>query len=1133
MPNRHDRFMGKSAGVPPVPNPVRRPVAPAAKEPSLLDLLEPKQTAPAEPGVVQKYGPNTIRGLGALLGLNPVRGFGIGAVSELGAEALENHYGDRKGISPAEIAISGVLGGMGGAATQSVMKAGSAPLKAALRAAPWGAAQPVVRHILENNDLPSPSEVLESTALNSGVAAGGAGLLKFLGVHGYAPEAEAPVPTKTWEIQTNARKDGLVYDAKKGKMVPNQAPSTFEVPDRPVPSVEPWQDSLIHSNVQHGPDKGEWERLKEWEDYRNGPQDPNAPASNYDQFTIAHPRVEKVMENEATTHANILTKGAAAGEKAAIEHSNILTQGQKLDAAEQKAQQQLADEDEARRRIEEARDGMVPRTSVGESISAPVPGGKESMSTRWVQPAEEEGEDGVQALGKMLGGPQRKPPITQEALQAELNRRQAPPPEVAAPPVVETPQAPIQGPAQEPSVNLRPEPGGNGVEANSARWHDFSQRGKPQEPEVSAPGRLSFTGFLKRFLDAGGDPEQAAKYKAQYEATLPQSPKSQFDEPVTTPQPQADPIIGPEQDTRIRSNIQKIGDQLANLPEWQERLAARNAEPVDGIRQPQVQESPSPASNKATFYNSRVDAAGQHYDKLKQMLSGGEPMPNLPGSSRNGVRLAGQALQTEAQAEGLPTRTSFWDKLKGDRAAGPQTTATPEEINPSGLSIEEMQRRVKGAGARPGGPTYNNLSSERGAIDPALMTRLGLAGAGAAAGAAADQDNHLRGALIGGAAGAALPALVTKIATMAPHLAADPALPHEIRPVAQMLQSREGFAHLAKEFINTLPSYQRAAMLTSPNLLNNAVLAPWASGIVTAMELHLAGDPRGAVLMKMLWHPPTVANAFKTARVEAYHLISDSERGVDTMAGAQTPLQRMIAAPATAMTTGDVAIRNLGKAAGLSEDEVRRMTLTSEPEWRSSKALINFQRQGGPFAQMLLPFAKTLLNSVEQGTQAIPGVGSLVQAARETPDSIERQLAKQAMGAGVLGASGVAGYEIPDDKNTPVRNRFLRSAISNAGGPLAFLSSMGFAAGRAAKAGSTPGEVLSKAGAQGFSDMPLPSTNIPVGLWQGAVGDPQGNHPMPPGIVPGVVRDLYQLLNPDTGRQPRQARKARQPRRVS
>ena len=547
--------------------------------------------------------------------------------------------------------------------------------------------------------------------------------------------------------------------------------------------------------------------------------------------------------------------------------------------------------------------------------------------------------------------------------------------------------------------------------------------------------------------------------------------------------------------------------------------ALTDAEFLAAVRKPVEAAGPSAL---ARFFKSPVDVLGQAY-RGAQAAEGVNPLA---------TRQLGIGLQQEARRAGLPTRgggnlekflqekvspeisgtrevvprapveapraerarfsptaefgtdvTTAADKLAGASSA---RTMTPAEVQEQLSFIDRIKKMGSGG--------------ERGGVAPELATRLGLGAAGALIGGATDPlDNPLLSAAAGGALGLAAPSAIKLLQ----RAKIDPTLGPDEQTITGLLQTPEGISTLAKNVWETLPQYFRANYLLNPNLVNNVISGPFGAGVTGAAEAHLIGDPRGAALLRAL-RPDNWAREFTTTWNEAQQLLGATERAGGELVGlAPTAARRALAVPGTFMTMGDVTTRRIGERVGFTADEMRRMTMTNEPEFNFMRRLADIPR-GSTVGQIALPFSRTLANIVEQGSMRLPGIGSLVQANRAVPDPLKTQLVQQAMGGAAGLAGGAAGYYAPED---PIALGLTRGFASNIAGRSALPAAMGFVAGRAMRQGE-PARVAAERGiTEGFRSLPLPTTETPE-EWARFIFAEPGNRVLPRSAVPGLARDL-------------------------
>src|SRR3990167_6976066 len=209
----------------------------------------------------------------------------------------------------------------------------------------------------------------------------------------------------------------------------------------------------------------------------------------------------------------------------------------------------------------------------------------------------------------------------------------------------------------------------------------------------------------------------------------------------------------------------------------------------------------------------------------------------------------------------------------------------------------------------------------------------------------------------------------------------------------------------------------RAGMLTGPNLPNNVVLGPWGSGMAAGLELKLAGDPRGAMILEQMSPINWISN-FKDSMGKARTLMQNSDAlALERIEG--VPTADWAKAPGLFMLAGDINTRTILEAAGLTEEMARRYTLTSEPVIPLIKSIINVQRTAGPLGQVVLPFAKTIGNIVEQSSARMPILGKYLQKTYPElayPEAVQAQ--QQMLGTAVPLAAGAIGYMSPDETST-------------------------------------------------------------------------------------------------------------------
>ncbi len=1194
MASKYDRF--------PTQGPSARRRATDAQFEEFMRLMQTPNTSnpfastyeapPEEPGFIEEWLPTIVRGGGAVIGSTPmVGGLGMGG-AEILAQLLEGRF------SPLEIAGAGAVGAAGGGLAATLLKNLSKPGMAAIKAAPWAAAAPVAKSLIEEQELPGIGEVAASTALGTGSAYGLAKLLGKLG-----PKAVDP-NTKTWNVDTTGSTDkgsavlrgGTIQEGpggilgeetpmitRGGKAEPTRGPlpitSKGPAPGRQQPMG---QGNLFGPRVAPAVEN-EADVLAK---YLSTSDDPNKLAMGMDPYAPAPASkavnpYQDIIDTEKA-HAQAATMRASEEQAAA-----------KAQAAWNKEQAKLAEQAAMADAIEQQKFGLVANAPrISESISAPLPGGGTQRSTTTFRaPDDDEATDVLESLVGRLSDDAPQPSRARMTLDAPTP---APSPVEAqfannpfaglgklltgaGPEVVAPAETKVATSLQEA---LTPKP-------PTAAWL-AKEQALDKDPMLAieqalfdAKGEgniLSSTDFGM----SGGMDSVTNELQAEVDR-LNALRGNIITRQRATPLPETAPPTGAPGGVEVSPNAQ------AAIREGMAMLAAREAQQTPKLNLPEILEGESigdylrrsgvdninttpdeAAANQmaaaggsplATFFGKtpKVDAAGEAYRQAKVARSSAV----TPEEAVNplAVQQLGASLATEAERAGLPTRRpNNAASLRGvgkeiSAQLGTKPAAAAPAPTPEGqLSMEEMQRRVQGAKGRPGGALWNFLGGERGAggrggergiIAPELASRLGLAAGGAVLGgasAAATDNDPILGAVAGGAAGAGIPSIIKGIGSIAPRLAADPQIPNDIKGTLQAMGTPEGFSSVAQRIYHLLPQVLRANLLTSPNIFSNAIAAPYGAAWMKGLELHLSGDSRGMEILSRLG-PDNFAREFQQSFGEAQQLVGEFERAGGHLTGeAYTPTEKILSLPGTFITTGDVTTRRILVQAGLSDAEARAATLTSDPEWQLSKKVLDFQRGAGPAGQMLMPFARTLLNVVEQGAQRTPVLGSVVQAARETPDAANVQLIQQMLGGATGVAGGAAGYYTPEIldsvglENNPTAKKVLAGFVRNVPGPYALLGSLGYAGGLAAGAGDAPIDVARKTAVAGVNELPLPATDIVSGQLSALFKllNPKEKQLEvlmgAPGVMPGVVKAAIEEANPPN-RPIRRPKRAKRPER--
>lgn len=1120
-------------------------------------VQEPEPEPEPELGLIGKYSPAVVRGIGGLIGSAPGIGAVAGGVSELGAEGLENYFGTRDDLSWKEIGAATALGAVGGGMVSTIGHAAT-PAIAALRAGSLGAASPFVRSALVEHELPD----WEDVALQGGIAALTGGAIKHITGRLGAPKAGAVTPTGP---------TGLSRLLSNGEEVASR-----EVPLKPPPLVQKeGTPGNIAQTAQQAGEKG-GNRLVN-------------------------------MFRAKDRAADVAGRGLGQEIEAGRKEYNFLE-----DAALKERAGELQ-QDAARAKIDSAtQQGMQKQESISESFTEKVPGGSRRLNRRFVEPAEETGEGGgrkafdiptdadLPEVGpaetearnfiEMLGGKTAKasPGFAGDAqfagkvskargMKASAAKKAADPryADVARPSTipagVNTLEDLLQTRPGKPVhidelAHLEPSPAATpAVEGVKDRRFDTRQDMNPEAAraaqfqfgmerldaaaDAASIGGEEYSGLLRE-LDAGAHPDQLVQklqsgWRPQGGTITPMNkltpelaPLREAEQKLLEPGSvtpsgvfAADPEdyrMPKDEMSRLLAAIESHGGDTpaSRASEMAEDAAVDVAKPVQGTATrlppgpdysgmgPAEQVVPMGALKK-----SPGDVSADHYKEIKGLLAGGEIMP------KEAPRVAGRALQRIGNQEAAAAPKPAIASPTPQQAAVGAPQAPSSEVDRLGWLARAkeklMQEQRPGRGQSPLGPSRGGGSgwgSEGGFADPAMLSRVALGAGGALLGGALNQDDPIAGALMGGAAGAVLPAMVAKFAQHLPTIFAHPGIDEATKMTLSSLGTPEGIKEAVTGIVNRIPAYLRANLLYSPNLLNNAVTGPYGAAVMAAMERAGAGDPRGVEFLKILG-PSNWGSAYvKGLETASSRLAMSEERaGGGLLSEATNPFDKYTALPGTLMGAGDEATRALGMSVGFTEEEMRAFTLTSEPETAFGKSLANIPRSGGLLGQTFAPFMRTAVNSMEQGAFRTPGAGYLFQALRENPDPMAVQHIQQLMGVG----AGVGGYELGQHEdeianavggNDPTFNPMLRKLVSgfgrNVAGPYSTIASAGYAGGKAFDKTSDAQRGLKGALNAYVNEAPLPSASIPLS-YVNAVADP-GSANLPSGFVPQALKDYLQ-----------------------
>lgn len=563
----------------------------------------------------------------------------------------------------------------------------------------------------------------------------------------------------------------------------------------------------------------------------------------------------------------------------------------------------------------------------------------------------------------------------------------------------------------------------------------------------------------------------------------------------------------------------------------------------------------------ARFFKSRVDAAGQGYRDIKAALAAGEQVPEA------GRAAAGAALGREGRAAGLPPTPRgprppkappveepqtgreandyapppateevpptydpnapklegealsdlFMSKGRWDLAGQQAMTSTPKGLAQSSKAREAAlaaRKAKKGGGGTSAG--FLGITPDiLGAIErnPEFAKRAGLTGVGALAGGVIGgaTGHPFAGALAGAGAGMLGPeAISAGLKQLGMH-------PDEAEAAKEHLSTPEGITNVAHTFLRRLPQLQRFNLLADAwGLPANALVGPYGSATMAALEAHLSGDPRGMSLLRDLTPSKFLSewNEIRKSGV-ADRLIQEGELGrMEGGLPGKGKFNELMRVPGSWMTSGDLTARKFLEKHGWSAEEARMITMTNEPELATTRAVANLSKKS-PLLQMLQPFARTPSNIAEQGAYRIPGLGVLAQSFRGVdgnkgvPDTWWRQMVQQGLGLGVGGASYALG-----DNLSPEQARVVRRYVSNLGGQYSLPASIGFGMGQSHHTGNP---ALSAATvSQVGNSLPLPTT-APIREWaNAALTPPSPNKKLPRGVAPTALLELLGVAQPQT-----------------
>ena len=911
---------------------------------------------PEEPGVVERYAPPAIRGIGMLLGLTPARGLGASAIAETLAQGVEGRF------SPAEIGVAGVTGGLGGAATSSLLKNISKPLVAGLKGAAWGGLSPVAREAsgkvfgAEDDYEATPKDVVTGGLVGGGVAGG---LAKLLGGFG---KAGAPKPISS-VIDAAGKPIRNILKSETPINITPRGGAAVETPRIPYGGEEPAPYRASAKAAQKAEEKAAQDanNLTEIEDFKNEPGVKKLP-----------PSVRRTVKSGDQTLLEIFKKrrqGKAEGKQGKIVDPNDISPEDLPENLRSIYDAWLAKGREHGLAIKLAMEGRAPRT--------PVTAADATLET------------GARVTPQVP----RTPEEVRQYIEAKT-----------------VGEAPTAGP-EPPLVGKR-----EGMLAETS-----TGASKLQE--------------LEQMLGREIPTPQGAR------GTMPAETSSDISELLQIQKSPVDVMGQAYRGAKGEAGINPLAKQYLG--------ASLGAE---------AQRAGLPTKNPKAL------------EALQKLLGG--PISEDIAKSRLTPDVAPQGNVAPPQAFGLGIPAGSAGELQ---ALDDVTRVWADETNKIGFTDPETKERKIDEILR------GLMGGEKGAYNPELAARLGLAAGGAALGGATAED-PTTGAILGGTAGFMAPSLVKLAQRASTHLATDPTVSPTIKALVQPL-AEGNEDQVARSFWSQIPSYLRAGMLMGPNLPNNVVLGPWSAGMSAGLELKMAGDPIGDAILTAM-SPANWMSRFHENGPEAARIIRESHMMQGERFGT-APQRKFAQWPGQLMLQGDITTRTLLQEVGLSEELARRYTSTSEPVTPFIKGILNLQRGGGRLAEIALPFAKTLGNLAEQGAARTPILGKFLQKRfPELAYSPEVQQSQQVLGAAVPTVAGGLGYYAAPEENDPTNafwGRFMRSAVSNAAGPYAGLAAMGFGVGKSLQNPETKlGDAALRGVTEAVQTVPLPTAGTPL-----------------------------------------------------
>lgn len=470
--------------------------------------------------------------------------------------------------------------------------------------------------------------------------------------------------------------------------------------------------------------------------------------------------------------------------------------------------------------------------------------------------------------------------------------------------------------------------------------------------------------------------------------------------------PDADPV----ETARMQQGARELGSRLRKTAKG---FTTPPPEPppamgdVSPAPEPPAPPAPAQAQPQSLAEMLQAAIASQEADRAARVASQPPPAPGREGHFRlPEARVSDDVYEKIRAHKGIaPTPEERLDRGQAPGGGEPVRPAAADAFSAEyPLNTESVA---------------DFANDETGAADPKLLANLLRVPAGAAIGAYFDPEDRTRGAVLGGGLGAA---------TMVPGLAEK--------------------AERARYF----------SMLSGPAQIKNIAGDIGVVGHAAAERALTHGPGEGLNVLKEFFSPATVKN-YK-----------------DIFSGAEVPLDRMdqphstsdkglFGLPFRAMGAADEATQQALSRAGV--DHASERTFTAEPQSKIGQSAMAFQRQGGPLARLILPFAKTAINQAEAG---ILPLQQLLHLDELSPEARRQVLAKAGLLAG-YGAAGAAYGSSDFADEHPLLSPF--AAVAAGPGALEFAVAQQFK--HALHTGKSSPEALNQAATELRQQMPTPS----------------------------------------------------------